>query len=113
LWVGYFLAVTLVVWIDPGVWLPEWAGLALFLLLMTGAGAFTGISFSVGSGLLESSGWRHPGGVAYGVDLIGAALGTVICGLILPLAIGLYAPIRYCLLLSVSIAAGLSIKKDI
>jgi spermidine synthase len=112
LWVGYFLAVTLVVWIDPGVWMPEWSGLALFLLLMTGAGALTGISFSVGSGLLESSGWRHPGGAAYGVDLLGAALGTVICGLILPLAIGLYAPVRYCLLLSVSIAAGLSIRKD-
>jgi spermidine synthase len=112
LWTGYFLVVTLVVWIDPGAWLPEWTGLALFLLLMTGAGALTGVSFNVGSGLLESSGWRHPGGAAYGVDLLGAALGTVICGLILPLAVGLFAPIRYCLLLSVSIAAGLSIGKN-
>lgn len=112
LWVGYFLVVTMVVWVDPGAWLPEWTGLVLFLLLMTGAGALTGVSFSVGSGLLESSGWRHPGGAAYGVDLLGAALGTVICGLILPLAVGLYAPVRYCLLLSVCIAAGLSIGKD-
>jgi spermidine synthase len=111
LWTGYFLTVTVVVWIDPGTWLPEWTGLALFLLLMTGAGALTGVSFNVGSGLLESSGWRHPGGAAYGMDLLGAALGTVICGLILPLAIGLFAPVRYCLLLSVSIAAGLSIKE--
>ena len=111
LWTGYFLTVTVVVWIDPGTWLPEWAGLALFLILMTGAGALTGVSFSVGSDLLESSGWKHPGGAAYGVDLLGAALGTVICGLILPLAIGLYAPVRYCLLLSVSIAAGISIGK--
>ncbi|MDF1525065.1 MAG: hypothetical protein RRA15_10435 [bacterium] len=112
LWTGYFLAVTVVVWVDPGAWLPEWTGLALFLLLMTGGGALTGMSFRAGSGLLESAGWRHPGGAAYGVDLIGAALGTVVCGLILPLAIGLYAPVRYCLLLSVSIAAGLSIGKD-
>lgn len=112
LWTGYFLAVTVVVWVDPGSWLPEWTGLALFLILMTGAGALTGVSFSVGSVLLESSGWRHPGGAAYGMDLLGAALGTVICGLILPLAIGLYAPIRYCLLLSVTIAAGLSIRKS-
>ena len=111
LWTGYFLTVTVVVWIDPGTWLPEWTGLALFLILMTGAGALTGVSFSVGSDLLESSGWKHPGGAAYGVDLLGAALGTVICGLILPLAIGLYAPVRYCLLLSVSIAAGISIGK--
>jgi spermidine synthase len=112
LWTGYFLAVTVVVWVDPGAWLPEWTGLALFLLLMTGAGALTGVSFRVGNGLLESAGWRHPGGAAYGVDLLGAALGTLICGLILPLAIGLYAPVRYCLLLSVAIAAGLSIGKD-
>ena len=112
LWTGYFLAVTVVVWIDPGTWLPDWMGLALFLLLMTGAGALTGFSFSVGSGMLELSGWKHPGGAAYGVDLLGAALGTVVCGLILPLAIGLYAPVRYCLLLSVSIAAGLSMGKD-
>ena len=112
LWTGYFLAVTVVVWVDPGAWLPEWAGLALFLLLMTGAGALTGVSFGVGSSLLESAGWRHLGGAAYGVDLIGAALGTLVCGLILPLAIGLYAPVRYCLLLSVAIAAGLSIGKS-
>jgi len=112
LWTGYFLAVTIVMWIDPGAWLSEWVGLTLFLLLMTGAGALTGMSFNVGSGMLESSGWRHPGGAAYGMDLLGAALGAVVCGLILPLAIGLFAPIRYCLLLSVSIAAGLSIKKD-
>lgn len=111
LWTGYFLAVTATVWIDPGSWLPEWAGLILFLLLMTGAGVLTGISFRAGSGLLEVAGWRHPGGASYGVDLLGAALGTVVCGLILPLAIGLYAPVRYCLLLSVSIAAGLSIGK--
>lgn len=112
LWTGYFLAVTVLVFADPGAWVPEWAGLALFLLLMTGAGALTGVSFRVGSALLEASGWRHPGGAAYGMDLLGAALGTVICGLVLPLAIGLFAPIRYCLLLSVSIAAGLSIKKS-
>ena len=112
LWTGYFLVVTAVVRIDQGTWLPEWAGLALFLLLMTGAGALTGLSFGTGSALLESSGWRHPGGAAYGMDLLGAALGTVVCGLILPLGIGLYAPIRYCLLLSVSIAAGLSIGKS-
>jgi spermidine synthase len=112
LWTGYFLAVSVVVWADPGAWVPEWAGLALFLLLMTGAGALTGVSFGVGSALLESAGWRHAGGAAYGMDLLGAALGTLVCGLILPLAVGLFAPIRYCLLLSVSIAAGLSIGKN-
>ena len=112
LWTGYFLAVTLVVSIGPGSWLPELFGLGLFLLFMAVAGVLTGVSFRAGSGLLESSGWRHPGGAAYGIDLLGAALGTVICGLVLPLAVGLFAPVRYCLLLSVTIAAGLSISKD-
>jgi spermidine synthase len=109
LWTGYFLVVTGVVSTDPGALLPEWAGLALFLLLTTGAGALTGVSFGAGSALLEKAGVRHPGGAAYGVDILGAALGTVVCGLVLPLAVGLYAPIRYCLLLSISIAAGMSI----
>ncbi|MDT8395814.1 MAG: hypothetical protein RRA32_05105 [bacterium] len=111
LWTGYFLLVTVTVWIDPGWVLQEWAGLLLYLLLMTGAGLLTGMSFGAGSALLESAGVKYPGGAAYGVDLLGAALGTVVCGLVLPLAIGLYAPIRYCLLLSVAIAAGLSIGK--
>jgi hypothetical protein len=88
---------------------PEWAGLLVYLLLITGAGLLTGVSFKAGSSLLEEAGIRHPGGMAYGVDIFGAALGTVVCGLVLPLAIGLYAPIRYCLLLSVAIAAGMSI----
>ena len=112
LWTGYFLAVSVLVWAGPGDWLPEGAGLALFLLLMTGAGALTGVSFAAGSAVLEGASCRHPGGEAYGVDLLGAALGTVVCGLVLPLAVGLYAPVRYCLLLSVSIAAGLSMGKD-
>ena len=111
LWTGYFLVVTVTVSADPGTRLPEWGGLILFLLLMTGAGALTGMSFGAGSALLEKAGVRHPGGAAYGVDILGAALGTVVCGLVLPLAVGLYAPIRYCLFLSVSIAAGLSIGK--
>ncbi len=61
--------------------------------------------------MLEKAGVRHPGGAAYGVDILGAALGTVVCGLVLPLAVGLYAPIRYCLFLSISIAAGMSINR--
>jgi hypothetical protein len=112
LWTAYFLVVALVVWVDPGARVPERIGLILFLLLMTGAGVLTGVSFSAGSAMLEASGWRHPGGAAYGIDLLGAALATVICGLILPLVIGLYAPVRYGLLLSVSIAAGLSLRKE-
>jgi spermidine synthase len=113
LWVGYFLVVTFVVAFmvktSTGRSFPEWAGLLVYLLLITGAGLLTGVSFKAGSSLLEEAGIRHPGGMAYGVDIFGAALGTVVCGLVLPLAIGLYAPIRYCLLLSISIAAGISI----
>jgi hypothetical protein len=113
LWAGYFLGFTFVVAFmaktSMGRSLPEWAGLFLYLLLITGAGLLTGVSFRAGSVLLEEAGVRHPGGMAYGVDIFGAALGTVVCGLVLPLAIGLFAPIRYCLLLSVAIAAGISI----
>ncbi len=109
MWAGYFWIVTLTVWIGPSHIFPEWAGLLVYLLLITGAGLLTGISFRAGSTLFEDAGIRHPGGAAYGVDILGAALGTVVCGLVLPLAIGLYAPIRYCLLLSVAIAAGISI----
>jgi spermidine synthase len=113
LWAGYFLSLTFVVAFmvrtSMGRALPEWAGLLAYLLLITGAGLLTGVSFKAGSSLLEEAGIRHPGGMAYGVDIFGAALGTVVCGLVLPLAIGLFAPIRYCLLLSVAIAAGISI----
>ena len=113
LWVGYFLVVTIAVGYmmetSRGRSSPEWFGLIVYLLLITGAGLLTGVSFKAGSSLLEEAGVRHPGGMAYGVDIFGAALGTVVCGLVLPLAIGLFAPIRYCLLLSIAIAAGISI----
>jgi len=109
LWTGFLLLTGFLMMTGFAGAMTEEAGLVLFVILMASAGILTGISFAAGTGVLEGAGLEHVGGLSYGLDLAGAAAGVVICGLVLPLGAGLFAPVRFLLLLMVALAAGLSV----
>jgi len=108
-WTAYFLFLVITVLTGWSGALPESAGLALFLFLVTFAGVLTGLTFAAGSSLMELNRDRPAGGAAYGLDLAGAAVGAIVSGLILPLTLGLMAPLVLCLVLSTAVGLGLAI----
>ncbi|TNF47768.1 hypothetical protein EP232_03090 [bacterium] len=109
-WMVYFMFLVIMTRMGLPEMLPEFTGLALFLILMVLAGILTGISFAAGSSLLEADRSYSAGGAAYGLDLTGAAVGAIISGLVLPLVLGLMAPLVFCLLLSAFMAAGVTLR---
>jgi spermidine synthase len=109
-WTTYFLLLVVIIGGRLSGLFPEFAGLVLFLFLMILAGILTGVSFAAGSSLLELDRGQPAGGAAYGIDLTGAAMGALISGLVLPLTLGLLAPLVLCLLLSAFIALGLMLR---
>jgi spermidine synthase len=111
LWAGFFLVTGAFVLSGAAGVLPEPAGLAVFLLLIAAAGSLTGIAFATGSARLKNAGWHRVGGAAYGLDLVGAAVGVIVCGMVLPLMAGLMAPILFSIFLATCVGIGMVLNR--